>query len=229
MSDAVQQQSAKQVKAAAKQSIKVAKRVKKTVAKATKLKVEAKHPKFREMILEAINKLAERTGSSRQAILKYIVASFRIEAKLANQHTKIALKQGVKQGWLKQIKGVGASGSFCVGDAVKAVMSKAVKKVAASKNIKPKKKVKITKPAVPKLVAASIAKVAAPAIAAPKKVVKKAAPAAKSATPTKAAQKATPVKKTAPAKKAAPAKLRKMVSAPRCPSKFRKMVSARRS
>jgi hypothetical protein len=209
MSDAVKQQVA---------PAKVTKQVKKTT------KVEAKHPKFREMVLEAINKLAERTGSSRQAILKYIVANFHIEEKLANQHIKTALKQGVKQGWLEQIKGVGASGSFRVADAVKVTKKadapKTVKPKTAKVSAEPKKNVtKIIKSAVPKPVAAPKAKVAAPAVAAkkpvaaPKKVVKKAA-LAKAAPAKKAAPvtKATPVKKPTAAskkvavKKAAPAK-----------------------
>ncbi|EFX60309.1 hypothetical protein DAPPUDRAFT_19918, partial [Daphnia pulex] len=72
----------------------------------------AKHPTFFEMIADALKKLNERSGSSRQAILKFIVANYPVEAKSANQHIKIALKNGVKSGALKQSKGTGASGSF---------------------------------------------------------------------------------------------------------------------
>jgi histone H1/5 len=216
MSDAVQQQAA---------PVKVAKQAKKPAA--SKPKAAAKHPKFREMILEAIKKLGERSGSSRQAIVKYVVSNFAVDEKAANQHTKLALKAGVKQGWLKQAKGVGASGSFRIGEAAKAAPKKVVKKVApkpktakpkvAKASSKPKKNVKkVVKPKAPKPAsaatpaaapAAPAAKPAAPSKkAAPaKKVVKKAAPAAK---PAKAvAKKAVPAKKAAPAKKpAAPKK-----------------------
>jgi histone H1/5 len=107
----------------------------------------ASHPTYREMILEAIKKLAQRKGSSRQAIVKYVVASYTIEEKAANQHTKVALKAGVQQGWLKQAKGVGASGSFRVGEAAKSPVPKRVVKKKAATAPKP---TKAAKPKTPK-------------------------------------------------------------------------------
>jgi hypothetical protein len=44
---------------------------------AAKLKKPAAHPKYSEMFGKAIAALKERGGSSRQAILKYIMANFR--------------------------------------------------------------------------------------------------------------------------------------------------------
>jgi len=95
---------------------------KNTVKKAVKnvgQKVKPNHPPFIEMIKEAIEKLNERTGSSRQAILKYIVSNFEVQEKSGNQHVKVVLKNAVKAGSLKQVKGVGASGSFKLSDSLK--------------------------------------------------------------------------------------------------------------
>lgn len=52
----------------------------KKVAKADKTAAHA-HPKFIDMITESLEKLNERSGSSRQAILKYIVANFPVDQK----------------------------------------------------------------------------------------------------------------------------------------------------
>lgn len=82
-------------------------------------KIKASHPPFFDMITQAINKLNERSGSSRQAILKFIVSNFKVDEKSGNQYVKISLKNAVKAGTLKQVKGVGASGSFKLSDALK--------------------------------------------------------------------------------------------------------------
>merc|ERR1712038_440381 len=78
---------------------------------AAKKKAPAAHPKFSEMIAAAIQALKERNGSSRQAILKYIKANYKVGDN-AGVHLKLALKRGVAAGQLKQVKGTGASGSF---------------------------------------------------------------------------------------------------------------------
>jgi len=72
------------------------------------------HPKYQEMIGEAITDLREYNGSSRQAILAYILENYKVkgEDKLIQMLLKQALKRGVKNGFLKQTKGVGASGRF---------------------------------------------------------------------------------------------------------------------
>jgi len=81
----------------------------------------------------------ERGGSSRQAILKYIVKHYNVghDERLVNAHLKLALRAGVKNGTLKQAKGTGASGSFRVGDkkekAEKPKKKKVVKKAKAKK------------------------------------------------------------------------------------------------
>ena len=85
--------------------------------KATKPKVAKKeptHPKYSEMVNAAITTLKERKGSSRQAILKYVVATYNLDEKIASIHVKGALIRGVEKGTLKQVKGSGATGSFRV-------------------------------------------------------------------------------------------------------------------
>ena len=70
------------------------------------------HPKYSKMIGEALAALKDRGGSSRQAILKYIVANYNVDKdeKVVNQHLKMSLRAGIKNGMLKQSKGTGASG-----------------------------------------------------------------------------------------------------------------------
>ena len=105
------------------------KKVEKKVKKAAPKK-PAEHPKYSEMICAAIAALKERGGSSRQAILKYISANYKVNES-ANTHIKMALKRMTTAGTLKQVKGVGASGSFKLGEKAAAKPKKpAAKKVA---------------------------------------------------------------------------------------------------
>ncbi|KAL8588781.1 hypothetical protein ACOMHN_035277 [Nucella lapillus] len=158
----------------------------KKAAKPKKPTKPADHPKYNVMIAAAVTSLKERGGSSRQAILKYVMANYKVgtEVTKINARVKTTLKAGVKAGTLKQAKGTGASGSFRLGE----------KKVAASK---PKAK-KVKKPkaaAKPKKPAAK--KTAKPKKAAAKKAAK--SPAKKAAKPKKAAK--SPAKKAAKPKK----------------------------
>lgn len=123
-------------------SVKVKKAVKTTTTKTSS--TENKHPKFIEMIIDGLKKLNERSGSSRHALLNYITSTYALDSKLANQHLKLALKNGVKNGLLKQLKGIGSNGSFKIGEEAK-------KKVAKTKtNPGVKKTVTTTKPKVTK-------------------------------------------------------------------------------
>ena len=110
---------------------------------AAKPKKSSAHPKYSEMETQAINILKERRGSSRQAILKYVMANFNVgkDAKLVNDHLDLALGAGVKNKSLRQSKGTGASGSFKIGDReVKAAKKPTkAKKAAKPKAVKPKK------------------------------------------------------------------------------------------
>lgn len=159
-------------------------------------KKPADHPKYIDMIVAAIAALKERTGSSRQAIVKYIKANYKV-GDSCDTHVKLALKRGVASGALAQPKGTGASGSF-----------KVVKKAEPKKPKKPAAK----KPAAKKTAAKKPAakKPAAKKATTPKKAAKKPAKKASSAKKAKkpAAKKPAakkPAKKAAkkPAKKAA--------------------------
>lgn len=172
---------------------------KKPAAKKAKAKpkVPAAHPKYGEMIDAAIGALKERSGSSRQAILKYITANYKVGDSAAT-HIKSALRRGVSGGTLKQVKGAGASGSFKLAEKTKPAKAKKAKtpkkpvakkpaaKKAAKKTPKKKKPVAAAKKPVVKAVAKKPA-----AKKAKKPAAKKAAPAKK------------PVAKKTPKKKAA--------------------------
>jgi histone H1/5 len=168
--------------------------------KATSNKSSAKkavdHPKYSEMVQQALTNLKERGGSSRQAVLKYIMKNFNVgtDENVVNTHLKIALKSGVKNASLKQSKGSGAAGSFRIGE-VKKVKTVAKKTKTAGKSV-----VKKTKSPTKKAPAAKKPSLQKKVKAAEKKVVKKQAVAKKVQKP-KTAQKVkkatSPVKKTA--------------------------------
>merc|ERR1712123_209869 len=153
-------------------------------------KAPAAHPKYSVMIATAITTLKDRTGSSRQAILKSIVANNKVDAAKAAVQVRLALKRGVAKGALKMARASGkGAGSYKV---VKVEKPKKVKKAKKPKAKKPKKVKKAKKPAAKKAKK-------------PKKAAKK--PAAKKPAAKKAAKK--PAKKAAKkpaAKKAAPKK-----------------------
>ena len=92
-----------------------------TKKKTPAVKKTAEHPKYGEMIAAAIGSLKERSGSSRQAILKYVQGNYKV-GDGASTHVKLALKRGVAGGSLKQVKGTGASGSFKLAEKPKATV-----------------------------------------------------------------------------------------------------------
>ncbi|XP_014673175.1 PREDICTED: histone H1-delta-like [Priapulus caudatus] len=186
---------------------------KKAVAKTKKAKAPASHPKYSEMVQSAITSLKERGGSSRQAIMKYIKAHYKVgnDDKIINAHLKMCLKRGVTSGQLKQVKGTGASGSFRLGEQTAEKTPKTKAKPAAKKAAaKPRKPAVISKKTTEKpkakTAAAKKPKTAKkPIQAIAKKAAKstKKSPAKKAAKPKtvkKAATKKTP-KKAKPAKK----------------------------
>merc|ERR1712051_151585 len=161
--------------------------------KASKPKAPAAHPKYSVMIAAAIGALKDRTGSSRQAILKYICANYKVDAAKAGQHLRMALKAGIKKGTLKMAKESG-KGAGCF----KLVKVEKPKKVKAVKPKKPaaKKAKKVVKPKAAKKTPAKAKKPAAKAKSAAKP---KAKPAKKAPAKAKPAVKKT--KKVAPKKK----------------------------
>lgn len=158
---------------------------------AAKPKKPAEHPKYIDMVLDAIKNLKERKGSSRQAILKYVMSKFKVgnDATKVNSRIKVALKNGVKSKALKQSKGVGAQGRFSVGEKKAAVKKpKAVKPKAAAKKPKAKKPKAAKKPTGEKAkkVKKSPAKAKSPKKAAKPKAAKKSPKKPKAAKPKKA-------------------------------------------
>ena len=171
----------------------------KKVSKAKKPAKPAEHPKYNDMIKAAILALKDRTGSSRQAIVKYIKANYKV-GENAGVHVKTALKKMLTAKLLVQTKGAGASGSFKLSETAKKVpkpKKKVVKKKPAAK--KPKKKPaakKAQKPAAKKAKKPAAKKAKKPATkkpAAKKPAAKK--PAAKK--PAKKAAKKPAAKKAA--------------------------------
>merc|ERR1712012_1371764 len=61
--------------------------------KAAKPKAPAAHPPYAAMIKAAVKALADKKGSSRQAILKYICANYKVDAAKAPGRVRLALKK----------------------------------------------------------------------------------------------------------------------------------------
>ncbi|XP_065911382.1 histone H1-delta-like [Dysidea avara] len=154
-----------------------------------KPRAPAQHPKYSEMITAAIVSIKERGGCSRQKILKYIGANYKVSDGY-EVHARLALKRMVQNGALIQTKGTGASGSF-----------KLAKKPAEKKKT-PKKAQTTKKPSTPKKKQQQ--KKTADK---PKKTQKKTTPKKKPSTPKKAAAKKPATKK--PQTKKSPAKPKK--------------------
>ena len=166
------------------------------VKKATKPKAPAAHPKYSVMIAAAITALKDRTGSSRQAILKYVCANYKVDAVKAAVQVRMSLKRGLASGALKNAKATGkGAGSFKLAEkpkVVKAKKPKAAKKPAAKKAKKPAAKKAAKKPAAKKAAKKPAAKKAAKKPAAKKPAAKKPAakkPAAKKPAAKKVAKK----------------------------------------
>merc|ERR1712113_701068 len=162
--------------------------------KAAKPKAPAAHPTYKVMVSAAIAALKEKKGSSRQGIIKYVAANYKLEgtdSKKVNTHVKAALVRGLKAGIFKNSKGTGVTGSFKLAEKPKAPKKPKAAKKATKKADKPKK------PKSPKKKAAAKPKAAkSPAKKAAKSPAKKAA-----AKKPKAATKKPAAKKPKAAKK----------------------------
>ena len=153
----------------------------------------AGHPKYSEMIIATVEVLKDRTGSSRQAITKYIKGNYTVGDN-ADTQIKLSLKRMVTKDLLAHTKGVGASGSFKLNkDAIKKTAPKklATKKPSAKKPVT--KKTAAEKPTAKKP-AAKRPVTKKPAITKP--TPKKPKPAKKASTSKKAVKKASTPKKT---------------------------------
>merc|ERR1712064_199844 len=124
------------------------------------------------MIAAAITALKDRTGSSRQAILKYITANYKVDADRCGQHLRMALRAGLKNGSLKNAKESGkGAGSFKLAKVEKPKKKKPAAKKPAAKKPAAKPKAAKKKPAAKK--AAPAKKAAAKKPAAKKPAAKK--------------------------------------------------------
>ncbi len=166
------------------------------------------HPKFLDMVKEAIGMLKDRNGSSRQAICKAIVTKYpSVNPDTMNSHVRKALKKGLETGALTRpprSSAAGATGKFKLGAVTPA---KPAKKKAAKKPAKKRPAKKATAKAKPKAKSPGKKKAAGKKKPAGKKATKaktkRASPKKKAAKPaTKKVAKKPKVKKS-PTKKAA--------------------------
>jgi len=120
--------------------------------KKVKTTAASNHPKYSVMIESAIKALKERNGSSRQAILKYIIANYSLESKQAATQLRLSLKRAVAGGSLKMAKESGkGAGCYKLAAPEESKKTKPKKKPEslpppAKKKEKPKKKVAAKKP-----------------------------------------------------------------------------------
>ena len=181
-----------------------AKSPKKTINKPKKPSKPAEHPSYNDMIKAAITALKDRKGSSRQAIVKFIKANYKVGENVESQ-VRLALKRTTNKGLVVHTKGVGASGSFKLAPKAKEEpkQKKAAKPKPAAKKPKTKKPKKASAKKVKKAVTKKEVKKSGKKAAAKKPAAKKPAakkPVAKKPAAKKPAAKKSSVKK--PAKKA---------------------------
>merc|ERR1711881_181340 len=113
------------------------------------MKAPAAHPPYASMITAAIKKLADKKGSSRQAILKYIVANNKVDAAKAAVHVRLALKKMLAAKKLVPAAAAGRKGAGSFKLPKKEPKAKKPKKKKAKKPKKAKAK-KVKKPAAKK-------------------------------------------------------------------------------
>ena len=124
-------------------------------------KKSSNHPTYAEMISAAILSLKDRTGSSRQAIAKYVCANYQVDADKAAFHLRRALKKGLEDGVFKTARQSGkGAGSFRLVEKKKKPSVKKAKSLSKKSAVDAAKKAKSSakkKPAV-KAVAAKKSK-----------------------------------------------------------------------
>merc|ERR1712037_578548 len=136
-------------KAAAKVPAKAGAKAKKE-KKPAKAKTAPSHPTYSVMITAAVGALKDRSGSSRQASLKYICANYKVDDKKAATQTRLALKRMTAGGELKMAKDKGkGAGCYKLAGSEKADKPAPAKKAKVTKVTKPKSAAKL-KPAAKK-------------------------------------------------------------------------------
>merc|ERR1711936_1069079 len=103
---------------------------------AAKPKAPAAHPPYAAMIKAAIKALGDKKGSSRQAILKYICANYKVDAAKAGGRVRLALKKLVTS---KAIVAAAAAGKKAKKPAKKAAKPKKAAAKPKKAAAKPKK------------------------------------------------------------------------------------------
>merc|ERR1712012_390935 len=124
--------------------------------KAAKPKTPAAHPPYAAMLKAAVKALGGKKGSSRQAILKYICANYKVDAAKAPSRVRISLKKLVDS---KALVAAAAAGKKGAGS-FKLVAKEPKAKKPAAKKPKAAKKPAAKKPKVAKKPAAKKPKAA---------------------------------------------------------------------
>merc|ERR1711878_95945 len=117
-----------------------------------KPKTAAAHPPYAAMIKAAVKALGDKKGSSRQAILKYICANYKVDAAKAPSRVRISLKKLVDSKALVAAAAAGKKGAGSFKLAAKEPKAKkpAAKKPKAAKKPAAKKPTAAKKPAAKK-------------------------------------------------------------------------------
>merc|ERR1712233_30866 len=117
------------------------------VPKAKKAAKAAAHPPYATMITAAIKGLGDKKGSSRQAILKYVVANNKVDAAKAAVRVRLTLKKMIAA---KKVVAAAAAGKKGAGSFKLPAKEPKAKKAKKPKAKKPKKAKKVKKPAAKK-------------------------------------------------------------------------------
>merc|ERR1711881_658336 len=129
--------------------------------KAAKPKVAAAHPPYAAMIKTAIKSLADKKGSSRQAILKYIVANNKVDAAKAAVRVRLSLKKMLAAKKLVSAAAKKGAGSYKLAAKEPKAKKPKAKKPKAKKAKKPAAKKAKEQPAAKKAAKKPAAKKAA--------------------------------------------------------------------
>merc|ERR1711937_1095239 len=106
--------------------------------KVAKPKAPAAHPPYASMIKAAIKALGDKKGSSRQAILKYVCANYKVDAAKAASRVRIALKKLVDSKAIVAAAAAGKKGAGSFKLPAKEPKAKPAKAKKAPKAKKPK-------------------------------------------------------------------------------------------
>jgi len=168
-------------------------------AKSKKQASPPSHPKYEDMIRDAIVALKERKGSSRQAIKKYILNTYKLpDIAVTNNRLKLAITKGVDKGIFSFFNG--PSGTLKL---VKKETAKKEKKEVEKKEKPKKAEKKETKPKVEKKTTTRKAPTRKPAATTKKAPAKRKASASTKKTRTSSTSKKASEKRTGTRRKAA--------------------------